>query len=610
MIETAFYHAALAVALGMVGQVIAARFAMPSIVVLLALGVAAGPDGYGVLDPDAFGTARAALVTLAVSVILFEGGLALRLEEIRQQQRSLTLLLTLGGAISMVVGTCAAHVLLDMPWPIAALYGSLMIVTGPTVVTPLLSRLTVDRTVRELLIGEGVLIDPIGAIVAIVVSEYVVGHYAAWEAGWVILMRLGVGGGIGGAAGAALTLALRRRWIPDDLRNPAVLGAVLLVAAAASRVSSEAGLMAAVVQGVVMGNAGLRELRPLRQFKEEMTTLLLSFLFVVLAADLPLQAVRALGWRSLIVVALLAWVARPVAVLLCTRGSGLSLRQKAFVAWICPRGIVAAAVAGLFSILLRNGGIAGGEALEALVFVTVALTVTVQGLSARTMTRLLGIDVLSLRGTMIVGADALGRLLGRLLQAYGRQVVLMDLNPRHCDAAHADGLLAYHGDALSIDDLEEAGARYADLVIAMTANQELNSLVRQRILDNFRVERVLAVGEASPAAETDAPFPGDFPGIDEVSRDLRRGRLIEYAVAEGDWIDRPLSELPYGEGEFALLVHRRDTVYLATSAQTLAEGDRLICFTSTAEPSPLATALAVVRAVNAQEPWQPSAIQT
>ena len=604
MTETAFYHAALALAVGMAAQEFASRFAVPSIILLLVLGVAMGPDVLGLLDPDVFGAARSDLVALAVTVILFEGALALRVETLRQQQRSLTLLLTVGAAISMAAGTWAAHAVLGMPWSIAALYGALVIVTGPTVVTPLLSRLTVDRPVRDLLVSEGVLIDPIGAIVAIVTAEYVLGHAEVWLTGWSVFVRLGVGALIGGAAGLPLSFALRHRWISDDLRNPTVLAMVLLIAAFTSRVSSEAGLMAAVVLGVVLANAKVPELERLRSFKEELTVLLLSFVFILLAADLPLHAVRALGWQALVVVGILAWVARPLAVLLCTVGSGLSVRQRLFASWICPRGIVAASVAALFGISLSDAHITGGTQLEALVFVTVGLTVTVQGLTAGFVARALGVDVPALRGTVIVGADHLGRLLARLLVIHGRQAILIDANPQHCRAARSDGLPVYRGDALSADILEEAGVRYADTVLALTRNQELNTLIGQRVEENFRVERILTVGEGRTPSGTRAPFPGDFPGLDEVNHLLLIGqpRLTAYEIPPGDHVGQSLADLPYDTGEFALLLQRQDRVYVATADQTLAAGDGLLCFRTRNEASPLASIFTVAGDASAQEP--------
>ncbi len=598
MTDPVLYHVALAVAVGMAAQAVALRFALPSIVVLFAAGVLIGPDILGLFDPSVFGEARTDLVSLAVTVILFEGGLALRVEEMRSQQRSLTMLLTLGAAISMAVGTAAAHYVLDMPWPIASLYGSLMIVTGPTVVTPLLTRLSVERPLRELLISEGVLNDPIGAVISIVALEYVLGHRGMWATGSVALVRLLLGAGVGAVAGLGMTALLRRHWIREELWNPVVLASVLLAAAAAGRLSAEAGLMTAVTQGIVMANTGLRELRLLRRFNEEITVVLLSFIFVLLAAGLPLSQVRALGWSAVWVAILLVWVARPLAVFACTVGSDLNVRQRLFLSWVCPRGIVAASVAGLFRLLLDRADIPGGNQLKALVFVTIALTVTVQGLTIGPVARLLRVDLPSLGGTIIVGAHRFGRLLARLLIAYGRQVVLIDRNREYARAAQKEGLPVYHGDALSVDVLEEAGTRYVDTVLTLTTNTELNTLVADRVRDNFRVQRLLIVVDESTRqahGEQMYPFPGNFPGPDDVNRALRLGRLrvVEYQAPEGAE-ERSVEALPYGPGEFALFVHKRDKVFFASTGQTLAAGDRLLCATE-GEDSPLSSSLVRLR---------------
>jgi len=589
--DSAFYQASLALAAGMVAQTVAGRIGIPGIVVLLLTGVGLGPSGLGWLDPSAFGEGRADLVSLAVTVILFEGSLALDLERLRQQQRSLLLLLTVGGAISLAAGTLAALLLLDMPPRVALLYGAIMIVTGPTVVTPLLSRLTVPRPVRELLVSEGVLIDPIGAIVAIVALESVIGDHGMLASGWLVVSRLGSGALLGGAAGLLLAAVLRRRWIPEDLVNPFVLAAVLVVAAVASRLSAESGLMAAVALGVVLANVGLRDVGRLRQFKESLTVILLSFLFIVLAAGLDIGAVHALGWRGLAVVAVVVWVARPLAVLAATAGSSLPWRQRLFAAWICPRGIVAAAVAGLFHILLEREGIEGGATLEALVFTTIAFTVTLQGLTAARVARLLGVDHPTPEGTVIVGADHLGRLLERLIRRLGRQGVVVDRNPSLCRAARAEGLSVLEADALSTEALEAVGTRYADTVVSLTRNLALNALIAQRVRENFPVERVLALADEGEGARE--LFPGDFTGVDEVNQSLRQGRarVRAYAVPAGAAVGRALGELPWGGEEFALLLQRGDGVLLATASQRLAAGDRLWCVAPPGGASPLAALL-------------------
>ena len=577
------YHASVALAFGMAAQALAFRFRLPGIVLLLITGVAIGPDVLSLLNPDSLGAARTDLVSLAVAIILFEGGLGLQIEYLRQQQRSLSLLLSLGAAISMAVGTLSAHYILDMPWSNAALYGSLMIVTGPTVVTPLLARISVDRPVRDILVGEGVLIDPIGAIVAIVALEYVLEDHGMMATGGEVVWQLGIGGAVGVIAGVAMSYVLRHHWVSEELWNPVVLASVMFFFSLANRLAGgEAGLMTAVVQGVWMANTGLRELGKLRQFNEEMTVLLLSFIFVLLAANLPLAAVRDLGWGAVAVVAAVIWIARPLAALLCTLGSDLTLGQRLFIAWVCPRGIVAASVAGLFGLLLREAGHSGGTELEALVFITVALTVTIQGLTVAPVARTLGVDLPTLTGTIVVGADSFGRLIGKLLTIFDRQVVMVDRNPVLCRRAQKEGMMSLTGDALSVEFLEEAGARYVDTVLSATTNSSLNTLVSERVRQNFRAHRILAVnitddGTPSPA---ERPFPGNFPGPLDTNHLMQRGTavLLEYTTLsdEKGSIGTPITDLNYGESEFAVILIRRDRAFIASSNQKLEVGDRLI----------------------------------
>jgi NhaP-type Na+/H+ or K+/H+ antiporter len=357
--------------------------------------------------------------------------------------------------------------------------------------------------------------------------------------------------------------------------------------------------MAAVAAGVTLGNSGVRDLGRLREFKEMLSLILLSFVFVLLAAELRVEDVRALGFEGLLVVAVLTFVCRPLSVFAATLGSDLSVRERLFMAWICPRGIVAVAMAGLFRILLDEAGIAGGGALQALVFVTVGVTVTLQGLTARPLARALGVDFPNLHTTIVIGADRLGRVLVRLLGQHRFDPVLLDNNPWLCRAARAEGFSACEGDALSVEALEQAGAGRADTVVALTRNPELNALVAQRVRENFRVERLLAwTGEpaegAPPALQ---PFPGRFPGVDEVNAALRADHYvaIECEVREEGAVGMRVGELPWAEDEFALLVQRGQAVVIVTADHKLAKRDRLWCLKPKSRPSSLATLLAFQR---------------
>ncbi len=574
-----FLATALAIAVGVTAQVVAARLGIPSVLLLLVAGLAVGPDGFGWLDPGVFAPARGALISFAVTIVLFEGALGLDLERLRQHRRALVSLLTTGAALSMAIGAGAAHAFLAMPWPVALLFGALVIVTGPTVVTPLVARLPLGRPVRELLISEGVLIDPIGAIVALVVADFVMGDAHAVASGSLVLVRLGTGLAVGAATGYLLSLVLRRRFVPEHLTNAFVLGAALLVSALTSKLSAEAGLMAAVALGVALANRRIPAIGRLRAFKETLTVVLLGFLFVVLVADVRLAAIARLGWPALGVVGALVWVARPLAVAIATRGSELSAGERAFVAWVCPRGIVAASIASLFRILLDEAGIPGGADLEALVFVTVATTVIWQGLTAGRAARALGADVPASMGAVIVGADALGRLLARTLVSYGRQVVLLDANAWACSMARDEGLPVFEGDALSVDVLEEAGVRHAATLVALTRNPELNLLVAHRVQENFRLERLLALAPPGEVPEgIGVPFAGHFPGVDRTNALLAAARLVmRERTVDDRSAGRPLGELADGPDEFVLVVVRGSTVLVATGDLRAAAGDRLVC---------------------------------
>jgi hypothetical protein len=295
------------------------------------------------------------------------------------------------------------------------------------------------------------------------------------------------------------------------------------------------------------------------------------------------------------VVFALLWVCRPLAVFASTLGSNLSVRERLFLAWICPRGIVAAAVAGLFALLLDEAGVPGGGELQALVFLTVAVSVTLQGLTARRVARLLGVDFPNLYTTIIVGADRLGRLAAHLLISQGREVVLLDRSPWFGRIARHEGLLVCEADALSVDGLEEAGAARADTLVAITRNAELNALVLQRARENFRIERGLAWTE-SPEDRASAPmrpFPGNFAGPDPVNAALRAGELAvaSYRVADDAAVGTRVDALPWDDREFAILLKRGDAVVLVTGDHRLAKGDVLWCLKPKGKPSALGSLL-------------------
>ena len=485
----------IAVVAGISAQVIAEYLKVPSIVFLLLLGILLGADSLNVLHPHNLGVGLEVLVALSVAIILFEGGLNLELRELGKVSGSLRNLVTIGTLITLVGGGMAAHWLAEFPWSIAFLYASLVVVTGPTVIGPLLKQVRVDRQVATLLEGEGVLIDPVGAILAVVVLNTILNTNAApIDIMSGLILRLGIGAVVGGLGGWLLGLFLKQaNELSEELKNLVVLAGVWGLFGLSQSLRSESGLMATVIAGIVLKASALPEERLLKRFKGQLTVLCVSVLFVLLAADLSIDSVFALGWGSVLAVAVLMLVVRPISVAFCTWNSGMNWRQKTFLAWVAPKGIVSASVASLFAILLTEKGINGGDAIKALVFLTILMTVFFQGLTARWVAGLLQITSSDAKGAVIIGCDALGRLMGRLFQQLGESVVMIDTDPEACKKAEADNLTVFQGSALVPEVLAEAGIESMGTFLALTNNGEVNLVLAQRAVEEFQPPRVLAV---------------------------------------------------------------------------------------------------------------------
>jgi len=399
-------------------------------------------------------------------------------------------LVTVGALITAVLGTVVAKTLLHWSWGVATLFGTLVIVTGPTVIQPLMRRIRVQPRIATVLEAEGILGDAIGATVAVVALEVLLAAPgASIESAFQGLFgRLAFGIVSGLVAGGAIagTLSIRG-LVPKGLRNVTALALLVAFYQAANALESEAGILTAVVAGLMVGNLHSARLRELREFKEELTTLMIGILFVLLAADVRIADVQALGRPGLIVVALLMFVVRPANVLVSTAGSELRPRERAFLAWLAPRGIVAAAVASHFRDVLDGVGIAGGRELRALVFLVIAATVTIQGLSGGPVARLLGVALPPPRGWGILGANALARTLARLL---GDPVTLVDTNPDHCRTARKEGLVAWAGNALDESIFRRAGLDERRDFLAVTTNEEVNFLFASRVREIRREARL------------------------------------------------------------------------------------------------------------------------
>ncbi len=483
---------AVALAAGVTAQVVARLLDVPGIVLLLGLGVLLGPEVLGIVQPAALGPAMHTLVGLAVSVILFEGGMSLDLRRLRHEAGVIQRLIWLGAILTCAGGTLVARGVMGWGWKPSLLFGALVIVTGPTVITPLLRRIGVNKKVHTVLEAEGVLIDAVGALFAVVALEMVIGGGKGWLALGVegLARRWGVGLLVGAIGGFVIGIPLKRRWIPEGLTNIYALGFAIAVFAVSSVFAKESGILAVIVAGMIVGNLHAHVERELLEFKEQLTVLFVGMLFILLAADVKLAEVVGLGARGLLAVALLMFVVRPVTVFASTAGSDLTRNERAFIAWLGPRGIVAAAVSSLFAESLTRAGMSEGSALRALVFLVIACTVVLQGLSGPWVARWLGVKRKTDVGVLILGAQPLARAVGSLFRARGEEVVLLDVNAEHCRVAQEEGFRVVFGNALEERVLRLAEPESRRAVLGLTHNEGVNLLFARRLRELFKCRNV------------------------------------------------------------------------------------------------------------------------
>ena len=579
----------LALVAGLVCQALAHHLRLPGIVLLLGAGALLGPDGLAVIRPGALNGTIHTLVGFAVAVVLFEGGLNLNLGRLRRESTSIRQFVTVGAAVTALGAALAARWILGWEWRMAALFGTLVIVTGPTVVTPLLRRIKLNRKLSTILEAEGVLIDPIGAIVAVVALEVAVQPAGTLASGiFGAAARLAVGVGLGLAGGGLLALLLRpRRLIPEGLENVFTLAAVLAMFHLSNGIQGESGIATVTVAGLIVGNTGSRALNDLKEFKEQLTVMLIGMLFVLLSADVRFDAVRRLGWPGVWTVVVLMVVVRPVNVAVSTLGSDLSFREKTVLAWLAPRGIVAAAVASFFAVALTDAGIPGGPALQAMVFLVIAMTVLLQGLTSGWLAGVLGLRRRTGIGYVILGANALGRALGRALRETEGEITFIDSNADAVQEAQEDGFRVIFGSAMEERTLGRAGVETAAGCVGLTPNEQVNLLFASRVNEGFRGPKLYVALERHETHVTPAMVDRENASVlFGAKRDtglwtlrLRRGDArIErrrLAAAKGASEETPETS---GEMEAAVLplaLHRKGRSLPVDEATRAREGDAM-----------------------------------
>lgn len=476
-------------ALGIFAQWIGWRIKLPSILLLLLIGILAGPVTGFINPSDLLGDLFFPLVSFAVALILFEGGLTLRFSELGTVGAALRNLVSIGALVTWVVATLAAYFLLDLPFGIALLLGAILIVSGPTVIQPLLATVRPIPRLASLLKWESIIIDPVGATIAVLVFEVALSGEIN-NAGFMIfsgiLKTLFVGGLLGLLGAALLVLLLRFFLLPDFLQNPVALTIVLAAFTASNTLQSESGLLAVTVMGILVTNQPIVSVRHIVEFKENLRVLLLSGLFILLAARLNLADLQAeLTAAGGLFLAAVFFLGRPLTVFLSTLGTSYNLRERAFLAWMAPRGIVAASVSTLFAFRLSAVGVEGAERLAPITFLVIITSVILYGLTAGPVARLLQVASPAPQGVLILGAHPWARKLAAALKANQVQILLVDTNPHNVHAAEQEGLPVFHGNILADEFFEDANLEGLGRLIALTANDEVNSLASIRLSEIF-----------------------------------------------------------------------------------------------------------------------------
>lgn len=483
------------IVLGILAQWVAWKFKIPAILPLILIGLFVGPistliseDGAQWIQPIYNGTKGLFpnqhlfnFVSLAIGIILFEGGLTLKRGEVKKIGPVIGKLISLGSIVTFVGAGFAAYYIFGLDWRICFLFSSLIIVTGPTVITPILRNIPLKKDVSAILKWEGILIDPIGALVAVLVFEFIsVGGDAGYtkqalvEFGKIVL----IGFAFGISGGYALYYAIKKKFIPHYLLNVVALSVVLLIFVESDVFAHESGLLAVVVMGMFLGNSDLPNLKELLYFKESLSVLLISILFILLAANISLEDLLLVyTWETAALLAVIIFVLRPIGVFLSTIGSNLKSNEKLFISWVGPRGIVAAGIASLFGTKLVEQGISGAEYITPLVFAVVLVTVLLNAATARLFARLVGVFLKTSDAIIIIGASKPSRVIGSYLKKNNRDVVLVDTNASNISLARELGLDSlnaniYEGDLNDNIELNDVG-----YLIAMTGNDDINKHV-------------------------------------------------------------------------------------------------------------------------------------
>jgi len=489
---------ALILALGVGSQVLGDRFRVPSVLFLILAGIVVGPEGIGLVTQESFGPALSTIVGVAVAIIVFEGAFHLKIEKLREAPSAAFRLVTIGAIISFVGTTVAVRYLLGTEWGIAALVGALLVATGPTVITPILAVVPVRDRVAAALETEGIVNDVTAAVFAVVIFKLLTSQEAnPGDYLQEFASRIGVGVLVGLVVAGLLWYLLTEVDLaggetPRNARVMTLSGAVVAFSIA-DAIFAEAGVAAVATAGIALGNADVPYEEAIEEFKGDITLIVLSFIFIALAALIEIDTLLALGWQGIAVVLIVALALRPLLVFLSTTGDRFTRNEKLFVSLVGPRGIIPASVATLFAIQLQTpdppSNPAGADILAGTVFLVILATVVFEGGFARQIAERLRVMP---KRVIIIGGGRVGRALAERLEERGENIVIVEEDESKAEGARNAGFSARDGDGTEIEMLSSVGADNAKIIVAATGDDDTNLLVAQLAKANFDVETVIA----------------------------------------------------------------------------------------------------------------------
>lgn len=577
--------------IGILANILGQILKIPSIVFLLLAGIILGPEMTGILDPGGLGNGLELMVGLSVAIIVFDGGLDIDIRQVRKIQHNILNLVTIGVIITTILSAISAHFILGISFNVALLLGALISATGPSVITPIIRQIKVNNKVSSILQAESVLNDGVSVILAALVFEWIATSLTGSKAIEFLLLRLLDGAFFGILSGIILVMVLRK--IPSITPQYARLFTISVILAAfvsAENIGNQSGIMAMAIFGIFIGSSDIPHKKVIKDFKEDISIILLSIIFILLSTLIDFEYIKAIGFKGLIFVGLLMLIIRPIAVFISTYSSNLKTGEKLFIVAMGPRGVVPASMAVYFSIRLMDSGlVVESEGLLGLIFITIIVTVILIGISARFIAKKTGVIPMEI---LIVGGGGVGRILGERFMKRGENVVIIDNKEENCRQAVKLGIKAIHGNAEELTILKKAGIENAKYLVATTDQDNTNLLVcqiaktkfgfteeklvaRVNKPENLQTFRDLGIKSISPNISTAAMLDGmvGHPvlfGMCEVSGE---GDIVEVKVSNKKVIGKAIKDISLPEESLIVMIRREKKSLIAHPETIIREGD-------------------------------------